>query len=303
MELLTYFAVGALGGVAGALLVYFFFMKTLKAKLLSVEAAQALLGEDYHGQKSPEKRLKDFDTRIKKLEDDAGRKATEKKLEQLGQEIKALESNVVRPIQTNLDVLQATVNDRLRTIEDRLDTSRRPPNEAKSEPEPTKSIGSDQWPPSDSPEDGPTVPAASRMSEPTIHLRALLSEPKLDLPSAPLAQAVEVRSIGEIIVRSFDDLDALTMRRVEKLKQEYTNRLGPALINLYERDGAYVFLMNDQSAYIHPKPNSPLPAVWERAFLGATSYSRPIRRVHKVALVRQPDGDYDVLEKGDFEVG
>jgi hypothetical protein len=127
--------------------------------------------------------------------------------------------------------------------------------------------------------------------------------PEAPAQTGPRLRAEPQPSPREIIVRNFDEIDAKTMRRIEDMRVEYRARLGKWLEDLTEQNGAYVFAMGDGTAYVHPKPNSPLPQYWERAFPGAESYSRPLSRIEAPARVRmRNDGEYEVIERGGFQV-
>ena len=121
--------------------------------------------------------------------------------------------------------------------------------------------------------------------------------------AAPAASSDLRLEPSELIARNFDNIDALALRRIDRMQEEYWKLLGSALRSISDKYGAYLFLMEDSTILVHPKPNSPLPRFWEKAFPGADSYSRPIKRVSNVARVRfTTDEEYGVLDKGAFEV-
>jgi hypothetical protein len=266
MDLLLCAAIAFLSGVLGSAFWWFFFVRRKAAVDVKTQPRpEVRSAEEQHRPKTSDKRLNELDARLRKLEEHAKQKTADKKFESLTHNVSALERDV-RPLQS-----------RLKELETEIIGIRHAHTSASPTPEPE-----------------PSAAAVAVAAEPSEAIR--------EIASNPAAKQFETRSPGQIIVESFDDVDAHAMRRIDRMKQEYADRLGPALADLYERDGAYVFVMDDKTAYVHPKPNSPLPRIWERAFLGASSYSRPIQRVHKAALVRQPDGDYEVIEKGDFQV-
>jgi hypothetical protein len=277
MEFVAYGAVGFLGGLIGALCYRVLFVKVQVDEELATSAVSHARESTLLKPKKIERRFVDIDVRLKKLEEEAKQKSSDRKIDHLGEELRALDENVVRPMRQQLDALRFELAD-LRPM--KLEVEWRRPLQQRGEQPPLAAPIVEKTP-----------------EEPTRILHDIAQERVVSGGHLP-----DMRSPGEIIVTSFDDVDASTLRRIEGMKQEYARRLGSLLVDLYERNGAYVFLMNDDTAYVHPKPNSPLPRAWERAFLGAASYSRPIRRVHKAALIRQPEGDYEVIEKGEVQV-
>jgi hypothetical protein len=277
MDLLLYGCAGILGGVVGATLLYILVVKRTKKQEIAASSVRLNSEDQVQKQHKCEKLVREIDERLKKVEEESKQKTAEKKFAKLERDVLALENKCIRPMSAEIEPLSTAVED--------LQPYKRDDNRT-----PTPSSKGEEYSP-------PPAPQKAGEVRSPIPVKAAEEESR-----PPATQLFEVPSPGEIIIESFDDVDALTMRRIDRMRQEYEKRLGSALIGLYEREGAYVFLMKDQTAHVHPKPNSPLPRFWERAFSGATSYSRPIRRVYKAAVVGQADGEYEVIEKGGFDV-